>query len=144
MGCLNPTMKAICPLSPIYDPPLGQKLAFKAVMFQGMRSGDELVMTIKISGCLDEHDCHVDQHSCLNRDLNRLKRSAIEDPKNGNEISEVSRISFRIVVPGESSSDYSDDIQFASGENILFVGSFLGIIGLFIIIGLLIYLKRNK
>lgn len=134
-------MKSVCPHGPTFEPPLGHRLSFKAVMFQGMRSGDEVVMSIKISGCLDEHDCHVESHSCLDRNLARLKRNA--GTENGNEISEVSKISFRIVVPGESKPyDVNDGSAFASGENILIVGSILGMVGLVSLFGLIIYLKK--
>lgn len=135
-------MKSICPLGPTFEPPLGHRLAFKVVMFQGMRSGDEVVMSIKISGCLDEHDCHVESHSCLDRNLARLKRNA--GTENGNEISEVSKISFRIVVPGESKPYVNDGSAFASAENILIVGSILGMVGLVSLFGLIIYLKKMQ
>ncbi|KAL5289490.1 hypothetical protein ACFFRR_009546 [Megaselia abdita] len=143
LGCLNPAMKSICPFGPNFDPPLGHRLSFKAVMFQGMRSGDEVVMSIKISGCLDEHDCHVDSRSCSDKNLARHKRNAATE--NGNEISEVSKISFRVVIPGESKPvEVYDDSAFTStGENIIIVGSIFGMVGLLSLFGLLIYLKKH-
>jgi hypothetical protein len=56
-GCLNPTMKSICPLPPSFEAPLGFRLGFRAVMFQGMRSGDEMVMKVRIAGCINRQDC---------------------------------------------------------------------------------------
>lgn len=58
-GCVNPSMRNICPLDPVADPPLGYRLGFKAFMFQGMRSGDEMVMSVKMTGCLYRRDCQV-------------------------------------------------------------------------------------
>ena len=131
-------MKSICPAGAVFDPPLGHKLAFKAVMFQGMKSGDEVVMSIKVSGCLDEHDCHV--NSCLDRSFSRFKRNAISIKEN--EISEVSKISFRIVLPGEAILKVQES-QTEFGQNVLLFGGILGAVGLLSLFGLLIYLKKN-
>lgn len=58
-GCLNPTMRAISPLAPVSESPLNYRLAFRAAMFQGMRSGDEMVMRVRIVGCVDRRECAV-------------------------------------------------------------------------------------
>lgn len=58
-GCLNHLMRNVCPHEPIFEPPLGYKFGFKAFMFQGMKSGDELVMNVKLNGCLYKRDCIV-------------------------------------------------------------------------------------
>lgn len=58
-GCVNPQMRNICPLEPVLDPPLGYRFGFKAFMFQGMRSGDEVVMSVKMTGCLYWRDCQL-------------------------------------------------------------------------------------
>lgn len=58
-GCVNPTMRTICPFEPVFEPPLGYRIGFRAVMFQGMRSGDEMIMTVRIVGCIDSHDCAI-------------------------------------------------------------------------------------
>lgn len=63
-GCVHPKMRSICPLPPTFEPPLGHRLGFRAVMFQGMRSGDEMVMSVKIAGCLEQNDCFV-VRSCI-------------------------------------------------------------------------------
>lgn len=46
-------------MAPVFEPPLGYRFGFRAVMFQGMKSGDEMVMTVRIIGCMDHHDCHL-------------------------------------------------------------------------------------
>lgn len=58
-GCLNPAMKAICPANPVLESPLSYRLSFRAAMFQGMRSGDEMVMRVRIVGCVDRRECTV-------------------------------------------------------------------------------------
>ena len=58
-GCVNPTMKAICSAPPVFEPPLGHRLKFRAVMFQGMKSGDEMFMSVKVIGCIHSIDCFV-------------------------------------------------------------------------------------
>lgn len=58
-GCVHPSMKTICPSPPLFEPPLGHRFGFRAVMFQGMRSGDEMIMNVKIAGCIEQSDCFV-------------------------------------------------------------------------------------
>jgi len=58
-------MQAICAHPPILEPPLGQRLHFKAVMFPGMRSGEVLVISMRITGCLEREDCQVTAQDCL-------------------------------------------------------------------------------
>ncbi|XP_004517821.1 uncharacterized protein LOC101451116 [Ceratitis capitata] len=109
-GCINPSMQSVCSQPPSYDPPLGHRLSFKAVMFQGMRSGDELVLSMRITGCLEARDCHVDASNCSaitnlwrrKRNTNLSDESHSEYEKrasNGAEVSEISRIAFRVMMP---------------------------------------------
>ncbi len=58
-GCVHPSMRSICPIPPTFELPLGHRLGFRAVMFQGMKSGDEMVMSVKIAACIDQSDCFV-------------------------------------------------------------------------------------
>lgn len=58
-GCVHPSMRSICPLPPTFEPPLGHRLGFRAVMFQGMKSSDEMILSVKIIGCIDQNDCFV-------------------------------------------------------------------------------------
>ena len=58
-GCLNPLMRAISPVAPIFEAPLGYRLGFRAAMFQGMRSGDEMILRVRIVGCVDRRECLV-------------------------------------------------------------------------------------
>lgn len=58
-GCVNPTMRSICPNPPVFEPPLGHQMRFRAVLFQGMNSGDEMFMSVRVVGCIEHHDCAV-------------------------------------------------------------------------------------
>lgn len=96
VGCLNPKMRTICSVPPIFEPPLGYRFGFRAAMFQGMRSGDEITMNIKLIGCLDRRDCLVDS-SCSDTNSVRLKRDVSET-----KLLEDSSVSFRIEMPEET------------------------------------------
>jgi uncharacterized protein YunC (DUF1805 family) len=56
-GCVNPLMRSICPAAATFEAPLGFRLGFKAAMFEGMKSGDELVLSAKVFACMDRSDC---------------------------------------------------------------------------------------
>lgn len=56
-GCVNPVMKTICALPPVFEPPLSYRLGFRAVLFQGMKSGDQMQMSVRMIGCVDPKDC---------------------------------------------------------------------------------------
>jgi len=98
-GCLNPAMQAICAHPPVLEPPLGQRLHFKAVMFPGMRSGEVLVISMRITGCLEREDCQVTAQDCLPSVGQRRRRNVSHG--NGTEVSELSHLTFRVVMPGE-------------------------------------------
>uniref|UniRef100_A0A1B0AFH3 ZP domain-containing protein n=1 Tax=Glossina pallidipes TaxID=7398 RepID=A0A1B0AFH3_GLOPL len=77
-GCLNPFMLSVCQ-GIVFEAPLAYKLPFKAFMFQGMSSGDELIVSVRISGCLYPQDCSVNSKECVGyadtTSLARHKRS---------------------------------------------------------------------
>ncbi|XP_037033119.1 uncharacterized protein LOC119072076 isoform X1 [Bradysia coprophila] len=93
-GCVHPKMRSICPVPPTFEPPLGHRLGFRAVMFQGMKSGDEMVMSVKIAGCIEQSDCFVDRLAC-----DRFSGRARRDTNLSNNLSEVTTISFRVELP---------------------------------------------
>lgn len=57
-GCRDIRMKAVCPDNPAQTSPLVSTLALRAFMFQGMASGDEMVMSVRMIACLHYEDCH--------------------------------------------------------------------------------------
>ncbi|XP_017020034.1 uncharacterized protein [Drosophila kikkawai] len=107
-GCLNPAMLSICSHSPILEPPLGQRLRFKAVMFPGMRSGEVLMISMRITGCLEREDCQVTAQDCLPSVGQRRRRNVSHG--NGTEVSEVSHLSFRVIMPGAEVEELSKDM----------------------------------
>ncbi|XP_075167523.1 uncharacterized protein LOC142239615 [Haematobia irritans] len=146
LGCLNPSMKGICPQPPSHDAPLGYKLPFKAVMFQGMHSGDELLMTMRITGCLDFSDCHVraDQCSAAGENLIRRKRDMMKSSENQTEVSEISKFSFRVIMPGDTNLIAAEDnFESSQSKSLILMGS-IGFVALLIALGIFSVLKLNK
>ncbi|XP_061395380.1 uncharacterized protein LOC133330994 [Musca vetustissima] len=147
-GCLNPSMKGICTQPPSFDAPLGYKLPFKAVMFQGMHSGEELLMTMRITGCLDYHDCHVATDQCFAPNSNQLlrrKRDMSEKHANQTEISEISKISFRVIMPEDTQSNtYNPHGHPSSSSKSLILMGSLGFVVLLVALGIFVVLKLKK
>lgn len=103
-------MQAICAHPPILEPPLGQRLHFKAVMFPGMRSGEVLVISMRITGCLEREDCQVTAQDCLPSVGQRRRRNVSHG--NSTEVSELSHLTFRVLMPGEEDVSPKDrDIE---------------------------------
>lgn len=57
LGCRVPAMKSVCPEQPKRISPLTISLPFRAFMFQGSNSGDEMVLSVRMQGCLQYDDC---------------------------------------------------------------------------------------
>uniref|UniRef100_A0A182RY06 ZP domain-containing protein n=1 Tax=Anopheles funestus TaxID=62324 RepID=A0A182RY06_ANOFN len=121
-GCLNPLMRAISPIAPVFEAPLGYRLGFRAAMFQGMRSGDEMVLRVRIVGCVDRRECVVE--NC--QTTARSKRDTENPASEGHEANETSSsttttpsppltetasIAFRIMLPPDNvtSADLQDN-----------------------------------
>uniref|UniRef100_A0A1I8PZK0 ZP domain-containing protein n=1 Tax=Stomoxys calcitrans TaxID=35570 RepID=A0A1I8PZK0_STOCA len=145
-GCLNPSMKSICSQPPSYDAPLGYKLPFKAVMFQGMHSGEELLMTMRITGCLDSRDCQVAADQCFapNGNLIRRKRDTLPTEQNRTEISEISKISFRVIMPGEHVPMTTADLPQADQSKAFILMGSIGFVALLVALGIFSILKLKK
>ncbi|GAB0090759.1 uncharacterized protein DMENIID0001_055180 [Sergentomyia squamirostris] len=122
-GCINPSMRAICPENISYDPPRGQKLLFRAASFPEMLPGEELALNVRIFGCLRSQDCNFNSANCLRR---RFKRSL------ENVQSEVTRISYRISI-----SEGIESFRNSSGRVKRFSGGYL--LPIFSITGLAIF-----
>ncbi|XP_050098506.1 uncharacterized protein LOC126579181 [Anopheles aquasalis] len=113
-GCLNPLMRAISPVAPVFEAPLGYRLGFRAAMFQGMRSGDEMILRVRIIGCVDRRECLVE--NCA---IARSKRETLEKDSDETEqttatvdttttvvplLTETASIAFRIMLPRNGTS----------------------------------------
>ncbi|ALC41001.1 CG13196 [Drosophila busckii] len=96
-GCLNPAMQSVCAHAPSLEPPLGQRLHFKAIMFPGMHSGDLLVMSMRLTGCLEHEDCQLTPQDCLPGVAQRRRRDTPDH--NSSAASEISHLSFRVLMP---------------------------------------------
>lgn len=57
LGCRVAAMKSVCPEQPRQLDPLTTTLTFRAFMFQGSNSGDEMVLSVRMYGCLQQEDC---------------------------------------------------------------------------------------
>jgi len=88
--------------------PLGKKFQFNAVMFQGMKSGDEMIIRMRFTACIDQKDC-MECSQLFNTMGERRKRSIGNQQLSNAEFSESSQISFRVYLPHnlvEESSSY--------------------------------------
>ncbi|XP_031782250.1 uncharacterized protein LOC103317629 [Nasonia vitripennis] len=91
-GCLNPQVREICSGEQYRVSPLESYLLFKAFMFESMQESDEMVLSVKVIGCLSGEDCALNcpaGHSRKARDLGAQGRSGTHDWQND--------ITFRVV-----------------------------------------------
>lgn len=56
-GCLNPQVREICSGEQYRVSPLESYLLLKAFMFENMQESDEMVLSVKVTGCLSGEDC---------------------------------------------------------------------------------------
>ncbi|XP_030375616.1 uncharacterized protein LOC115624908 [Scaptodrosophila lebanonensis] len=147
-GCLNPAMQSICAHAPSFEAPLGQRLHFKAVMFQGMRSGDVLIMSMRITGCLEREDCQLTAQDCVVGGTQRRRRDTTGQG-NGTEASELSHITFRVILP-EATEERSSKEEEQSNEHVadfsksLALGGSLGFVILLLGLGIVAAYKLGK
>lgn len=57
LGCRIPAMRTVCPEQPKQIDHLTTTLTFRAFMFQGANSGDEMILSVRMLGCLQPEDC---------------------------------------------------------------------------------------
>ncbi|KAL9880015.1 uncharacterized protein ACN2A1_011672 isoform 1-T1 [Glossina fuscipes fuscipes] len=133
-GCLNPFMLSVCQ-GIIFEAPLAYKLPFKAFMFQGMSSGDELIVSVRISACLYPQDCSVDAKECAGyaetSSLVRHKRSRETNSSsffNVSETSKISKIPFRVFTITDDERLISSSYQPALEMRLPFLIGFLSFI----------------
>lgn len=100
-------------------------------MFQGMKSGDELVMNVKLSGCLFQKDC---QLNCDAHHSSRIARDTTHQPS-----TEIAHLSFRVVDP--TAEVGVDAAPFNSYQRIIAATSCICFIGVLILI--IAHLKRT-
>lgn len=140
-GCINPSMKSVCTLPPQYEPPLGQRFGFKAVMFQGMKSGDEVVMSIRILGCVNRNDCESPVQCGLLKNGGRIRRHAKET---ADDHVEITRISYRVADPQEEDREMQELHARSLVITWSCIGIALGFLGMIIFSLMVVYHVRNR
>ncbi|XP_055844653.1 uncharacterized protein LOC129911042 [Episyrphus balteatus] len=145
-GCVNPSMRSICPQIPIFEPPLGHRFQFKAVMFQEMRSGEEMVLSMKVTGCLEQNDCLINVQDCNGGGTN-FKRQRRNTQNNSTNFSEFSKISFRVEMPFDEQQEEGELVE--SNEFRIIVQSWivvavLLVVGSLCLLGVIIYCFARK
>ncbi|XP_043282098.1 uncharacterized protein [Venturia canescens] len=94
-GCLNPQVKEICSREQYRVSPLETYLMFEAFMFDNMKATDEMVMNVRITGCLDGADCALHCPAGHSRRVRSLENKGTQ-----NETIDWSNdITFRVVLP---------------------------------------------
>lgn len=69
-------------------------------MFPGMHSGDSLIMSMRITGCLEREDCQLTVQDCQPGVAQRRRRDTLRNTNgNATEASELSHITFRVIMP---------------------------------------------
>lgn len=103
-GCLNPGVKKISSREQYRVSPLETFLVFEAFMFDSMKETDEMVMSIKVTGCLDGNDCILNCPGGHSR-----KTRSLENSRN-QTVNLLDDISFRVTFPK------SRDVGGAAGD----------------------------
>ncbi|XP_063995571.1 uncharacterized protein LOC135172947 isoform X2 [Diachasmimorpha longicaudata] len=92
-GCLNPEIREICSREQYKVSNLESYLIFEAFMFDNMSETDELIVNVKITGCLEGSDCILNCPASHVRKIRNVKTSQ------NNTIDWLNDISFRVVPP---------------------------------------------
>lgn len=56
-GCRSPGIRSIVPAQPRQITPLDNVLNFRAFLFQDSTRGDDMVLSVRMLGCLNSQDC---------------------------------------------------------------------------------------
>lgn len=93
-GCLNPQIQEISSREQYRVNPLESYLIFKAFMFDNMVESDEMIMNVKVTGCLDGSDC------TLNCPAGHVRKARSLEQHN-QTINWLDDISFRVILPNQ-------------------------------------------
>ncbi|XP_045469916.1 uncharacterized protein LOC123677447 [Harmonia axyridis] len=121
-GCTNPFMRNICPDLPQQISPLVVVFPFRAFLFQGSDRSDEMVLSMRMIGCLNSKDCLQINHCNDDKIGNRRRIVRSTDPTD--EITDE-ELRFR-VLPFEKSPNstifelMNEKIQLNSQETFFF------------------------
>ncbi|KAG5893031.1 hypothetical protein JTB14_026583 [Gonioctena quinquepunctata] len=143
-GCRSAGIRTICPFQPRQLTSLDNMLHFRAFLFQESSKGDDMVLSVRMLGCLNPQDCF---RNGICDDVHlppptRIRRSAETNDTTNWE----SQFQFRVQMPQEE-----DNNSVKSRNHMLFFsnGFFLIaiILGIVVIVGLvlsLIYCRKRK
>lgn len=56
-GCRSAGIRNVCPFQPKQITPLDNVLHFRAFLFQNSARGDDMVLSVRMLGCLNAQDC---------------------------------------------------------------------------------------
>nr|XP_011304913.1 PREDICTED: uncharacterized protein LOC105267625 [Fopius arisanus] len=99
-GCLNPEVREISSREQSRVSPLESYLIFEAFMFDTMRETDELIMNVKITGCLEGGDC------ILNCPGSHVRKTRSLEPSQNGTVDWLNDISFRVALPQTKNSKF--------------------------------------
>nr|XP_023013806.1 uncharacterized protein LOC111503676 [Leptinotarsa decemlineata] len=134
-GCRSPGMKLICPFQPRQLSPLDTMLHFRAFLFQDSQRGDDMVLSVKMLGCLHSQDCFRNG-ICDQPNLSAPSRSK-RSIKNNDTTNWESQIQFRVQMSQEDtprSGKFMNQFHFSTYHIVIFV------IGIFITVLLLLFI----
>ncbi|XP_046410190.1 uncharacterized protein LOC124174771 [Neodiprion fabricii] len=134
-GCRNPEIPEISPSGQYRVAPLESYLVFQAFMFENMKETDEMVVSVKVMGCLEGEDCSL---NCPKEHTRRARSpTGLDTDAKANVTDWQSDIAFKVVkrAPENDSRTYRpDDAQ-------LIVPYVLTVFVLVISVGLLCVVK---
>ena len=93
-GCVNPEVREICSREQYRVSPLESYLMFEAFMFDNMKETDEMVMNVKVMGCLEGADCTINCPAGHSRRVRSTNESV-----NNHTIDWSNDITFRVILP---------------------------------------------
>lgn len=97
-GCRNPDIAEISPSDQYRVAPLESYLIFEAFMFESMKETDEMVVSVKVIGCLEGEDCRLNCPKDPVRKTRSLQERSFEkDSKSINITDWQSDIAFKVL-----------------------------------------------
>ncbi|KAJ8960896.1 hypothetical protein NQ318_020195, partial [Aromia moschata] len=106
-GCRSSGMRSICPFQPRQLSPLDTVLHFRAFLFQSSSKGDDMLLSVRMLGCMHAQDCY-QNGGCTDANLltpPRFRRSAKGAYVQKENASWESQVEFRVQVPQRNTTE---------------------------------------
>ncbi|XP_043477761.1 uncharacterized protein LOC122508461 isoform X2 [Leptopilina heterotoma] len=130
-GCLNPEIRSVCSREQYRVSPLESYLLFKAFMFENMKENDEMIISVKVIGCLDGADC------ILNCPAGHLRSKRNTPSQRNQTIKFENDIEFKVILP--TTEEHAMDLSI-----IIYILSALILISIVILIYVVTeFIKQN-